>query len=93
MIIHDIDALDTLSPAQLWEVASNRHNIAEIRQEAIGRWLFPDETDPDADPDDMDGGRLRELKQLATVLESDEINENEPKMPARWHLISIHRGA
>ena len=75
MIIYDMDQLGTLSDAQLWEVAANRHNAAEIRQEAIGRWLFPGETNPDADPDDLGGGRLRELEQRATVLESDEINE------------------
>ena len=77
MIIYDMDQLDILTDAQLWEVAANRHNAAEIRQEAIGRWLFPSETNPDADPDDLSGGRLRELEQRATVLESDQVNEND----------------
>jgi hypothetical protein len=75
MRIHDIDKLDTLDAVQLWEVAANRHNATDIRQEAIGRWLFPGETNADAAPDDMGGGRLRELMQRAAVLESDEINE------------------
>jgi len=37
MRISDIDRLDTLSDAQLWEVAAVTHNAAEIRQEAIQR--------------------------------------------------------
>ena len=100
MIIYDMDQLDTLTDAQLWEVAANRHNAAEIRQEAIGRWLFPGETNPDSDPDDLGGGRLRELEQRATVLESDEINENDtedagemaPYFDSEGRLILEHDG-
>ena len=77
MIISDMDQLETLTGAQLWDAAANRQNAAEIRQEAIRRWLFPGETNPDADPDDLNGGRLLELEQRATVLESDETNEND----------------
>jgi hypothetical protein len=79
MIIYEMDQLDSLNDDQLWEVASNRHNAAEIRQEAIGCWLFPGETNSDADPDDMGGGRLRELEKRGTVIDSDEINENNTK--------------
>jgi hypothetical protein len=73
----DIDRLDSLSDAQLWEAAADTRNAAEIRQEAIRCWLFPDETNPDAAPDDLSGGRLRELRRRATVLESDEMDEDE----------------
>ncbi len=100
MLIHDIDRLATLSDAQLWEVAANRHNAADIRQEAIRRWLFPGETKHDSDPDDLGGGRLRELIQRATVVESDEINENDtedagemaPYFDSQGRLILEHDG-
>ncbi len=100
MLIHDIDRLATLSDAQLWEVAANRHNTAKIRQEAIRRWLFPGETNPDTAPDDKGGGRLRELIQRATVIESDEINENDtedagemaPYFDSQGRLILEHDG-
>lgn len=100
MKIYEMDQLDTLNDAQLWEVASNRHNAAEIRQEAIGRWLFPDETNPDADRDDFGGGRLLELQQRASVLDSDEINENDtqdagemaPYFDSQGRLILEHDG-
>jgi hypothetical protein len=100
MIIYDMDQLDTLTDAQLWEAAANRHNAAEIRQEAIGRWLFPGETNSDSDPDDLGGRRLRELEQRATVLESDEINENDtedagemaPYFDSEGRLILEHDG-
>lgn len=100
MKIYQMNQLDTLNDAQLWEVASDRHNAAEIRQEAIGRWLFPDETNPDADQDDLGGGRLLELQQRASVLESDEINENDtqdvgemaPYFDSQGRLILEHDG-
>jgi len=100
MKIYEMDQLDTLNDAQLWEVASNRHNAAEIRQEAIGRWLFPDETNLDADRDDLGGGRLLELQQRASVLDSDEINENDtqdagemaPYFDSQGRLILEHDG-
>src|SRR5258708_1325124 len=76
-MINDIDQLDTLNDDQIWEVAADTHNTAEIRQEAIQRWLFPDETNPDADPDKLSGGRLRELQQRATVLDNDEFEEDD----------------
>jgi len=100
MKIYEMGQLDTLNDAQLWEVASDRHNAAEIRQEAIGRWLFPDETNPDADRDDLGGGRLLELQQRASVLESDAINENDtqdageiaPYFDSQGRLILEHDG-
>ena len=100
MNIYEMDQLDSLNDAQLWEVASDRHNAAEIRQEAIGRWLFPGKTNPDADPEDLGGGRLRELQQRASVLESDEINENDtqdagemaPYFDSQGRLILEHDG-
>lgn len=100
MKIYEMDQLDTLSEAQLWEVAANRHNLAEIRQEAIGRWLFPGETNSDADADDLSGGRLRELQQRGTVIDSDEVNENDtqdagekaPYFDSQGRLILEHDG-
>jgi hypothetical protein len=100
MMIDDIDQLDTLSDAQLWEAAADTRNPAEIRQEAIRRWLFPDETNPDTAPDDLSGGRLRELRRRATVLESDEMDEDEiedveemaPYFDTQGRLILEHDG-
>lgn len=100
MTIDDIDQLDTLTDAQLWEVAADTHNAAEIRQEAIQRWLFPDETNPDSDPENLGGGRLQELRQRATVLDSDEMDEDEiedveglaPYFDSQGRLILEHDG-
>jgi len=100
MKIYEMDQLDALNDNQLWEVASDRHNAAEIRQEAIGRWLFPSGTNPDADPDDLGGGRLLELQRRASVLGSDEINENDtqdagemaPYFDSQGRLILEHGG-
>src|SRR5258706_6080720 len=100
MKIDDIDQLDTLTDAQLWDVAADTRNAAEIRQEAIQRWLFPDETNPDSDPDELEGGRLRELKRRATVLEDDELDEDNiediessaPYFDAQGRLMLVHDG-
>jgi len=100
MLIYDIDRLDTLTDAQLWEVAANRHNKAKIRQEALRWWLFPGETNPDATPDDLGGGRLRELLKHASVVDSNEINENDtedagemaPYFDSQGRLILEHDG-
>jgi hypothetical protein len=99
-MIDDIDQLDALTDAQLWEAAADTGNAAEVRQEAIQRWLFPDETDPDADPDEMSGGRLHELKRRASVLEDDEIDEDNiediessaPYFDTQGRLILVHDG-
>lgn len=79
---------------------ANRHNAAEIRQEAIGRWLFPGEISLDADADDLGGGRLHELNQIASVIDSDEIDENDtqdagdmaPYFDSQGRLILEHDG-
>jgi hypothetical protein len=100
LLIDDIDQLDTLTDAQLWEVATDKHNAAAIRQPAIQRWLFPGETNPDADPDDLSGGRFRELRQRATVLENDEMDEEDiedveglaPYFDTQGRLILQHDG-
>lgn len=100
MKIYEMDQLDSLNAAQLWEVAANRHNAAEIRQQAIGRWLFPGEMNPDADADDLGGGRLRELQRRGTVIDSDEVNENDtqdagekaPYFDSQGRLILEHDG-
>lgn len=99
-MIDDIDQLDTLTDDQLWEVAADTHNTAEIRQQAIQRWLFPGETNPDAGPDELGGGRLRELRQRATVLDNDEADEDEiedveamaPYFDTQGRLILQHDG-
>jgi hypothetical protein len=99
-MIHDIDQLDALTDAQLWEVAADTHNMAEIRQEAIQRWLYPDETNPDAGPEELGGGRLHELKQRATVLNIDEADEDQiedvdamaPYFDTQGRLILQHDG-
>src|SRR5579859_3297406 len=98
--IENIDQLDTLTDDQLWEVAADTHNAAEIRQQAIQRWLFPDETNPDAGTDTLSGGRLHELRQRATVLESDEMDEDNiedieamaPYFDMQGRLILVHDG-
>ena len=100
MRVVDIDQLDTITDAQLWDVAADTRNPPEVRQEAIQRWLYPDETNPNSDPEDLSGGRLRELRQLATVLESDEISEDEiedveemaPYFDTQGRLILEHDG-
>jgi ATP-dependent helicase YprA (DUF1998 family) len=80
MRVTDIEHLDTLTDDQLWEAAANMRNMPEIRQQAILRWLFPDETDADEDPDELSGGRLLELRRRASVLDSDEAEEDEDEM-------------
>ena len=53
-----------------------------------------------ADPDDLSGGRLHELRQRATVLESDEIDEDDiddieataPYFDTQGRLILEHDG-
>lgn len=80
MMIHEIDQLDDLTNDQLWEVASDTRNLGELRQEAIRRWLFPDEIDPEAGPDELGGGRLLELQERASILEDDESFDDEDNM-------------
>ncbi len=77
MAITSIDQLDDLSDDELWEVASNTRIAPGIRHEAIQRWLYPEETNPAATPDDIDGGRMRELRQRATILPQDELEEDD----------------
>ncbi|HLY27875.1 MAG TPA: hypothetical protein VKQ72_16125 [Aggregatilineales bacterium] len=100
MMIDDMDQLDALTDNQLWEAAADTNNAAEIRQEAMQRWLFPDETNPDADPDDLSGGRLRELKRRATVLDNEEFEEDDiedieemaPYFDRQGRLLVAHDG-
>ncbi len=99
-MIHNIDQLDELNDNQLWEAAADTRNTPEIRQEAILRWLYPDEIDPDADPDELSGGRLHELRQRASVLDSDEMDEDNledveemaPYFDTEGRLILEHDG-
>ena len=77
MAITSINDLDNLSDDELWDVASNTRIAADIRHEAIQRWLYPEDTNPDADPEELDGGRMRELAERATILEADEVEEDD----------------
>jgi hypothetical protein len=100
MKIYEIEQLDNLNGDQLWEVAADRYNSADIRQQAIGRWLFPSGTDSDVDDDDPTSTRLHKLQLRASVLESDEINENDtqdagemaPYFDSQGRLILEHDG-
>src|SRR5258708_22218838 len=77
MMLDDPDQLHEHTDEQLWEAAADTRNPVEIRQEAIQRWLFPDETNPDADPNELGGGRLHELRRRATVLDEDELADDD----------------
>lgn len=77
MAITSINDLDNLSDDELWETAANTRISAEVRHEAIQRWLYPEDTNPDADPEALDGGRMRELAARATILEDDEVEEDD----------------
>ena len=77
MAITSNDQLDDLTDDELWEVAANTRIAAEIRHEAIQRWLFPEETNPNATPDDIDGGRLNELRSRARPVPQDEVEEDD----------------
>lgn len=72
MHIDDIDALEELNENQLWSVAADTSNFSDIRFEALRMWLF-DEADPDGATD----GRMDELIDRATVMESDEVEEDD----------------
>jgi hypothetical protein len=95
MYVASIQQLDELSDEELWNVAANVRNNANVRHEAIQRWLFP------GDGKDYDGGsRLRELKERATVLDNDEIEEDDtedlyrtaPYFDGQGRLILEHDG-
>jgi hypothetical protein len=73
MYVTSIEQLDNLSDDDLWNVAANTRNNADIRHEAIQRWLYPGSGDPDEDG----GARLHELRERATVLEKDELEEDD----------------
>lgn len=100
MFVQDSEQLDLLTDDQLWEVAANHSNTPEIRQEAIQLWLFPDETLEDADPDALSGGRLRELKARATVIDTESLEDDDiedidamaPYFDVEGQMILFHDG-
>jgi hypothetical protein len=100
MIVSNLDALDTLTDDQLWEVAAEARNSAEIRQQAIRQWLFPEETNSETSADDAGGGRFYKLRRRATRLDSDEIDEGRledleqasPYFDTEGRLILEHDG-
>ena len=100
MLIESLDRLDLLSDGQLWEVAADRNNLADIRLEAFERWLFPDDSNAETDPDDLGGGRMRELSRRATILDPDELDDegqdsvedSVPYFDAQGRLIIAHNG-
>ncbi len=73
MYVTSIAQLDDLADDELWNVASNVRNNADVRHEAIQRWLFPG----DGNPEDDGGSRFAELKLRATVLPNDELEEDD----------------
>jgi hypothetical protein len=75
--ITSLEELEELTDGELWEVAADVHIAADIRHEAIRMWLFPESTDPVDDPDNLGGGRIRELIALATPVDPDEIEEDD----------------
>ncbi|MCC7448251.1 MAG: hypothetical protein IT324_12600 [Anaerolineae bacterium] len=75
--VTDMDQLDGLSDDELWSVAANTRIAADIRHEAMQRWLYPEETNPDVDPEEIGGGRMRELRARATIMEQDELEEDD----------------
>ena len=96
MYITSIEQLDNPTDNELWNVAANVRNNADIRHEAIQHWLFPD----DGDPQDDGGARLQELMQRATILENDELEEDDieelyrsaPYFDGQGRLILEHDG-
>ncbi len=100
MEVTSIDDLDDLNDDELWKVAADPRVSTIIRHEAIQRWLFPEETNPDIKPDDADGGRLRELRERATILQYDEVEEDDiedldhigPFFDGQGRLIVEHDG-
>ena len=94
MYVTSIEQLNNLSDDELWNVAANTRNNADIRHEAMQRWLFP------GDGDDQDGSRLRELRERATVIENDELEEDDiedlyqraPYFDGEGRLIIEHDG-
>jgi hypothetical protein len=69
--------LNDLTDDELWEVTANTRIATDIGHEAIKRWLVPQETNPEVDPDDIDGGGLRELRSRAKILPKDEVEEDD----------------
>ncbi len=96
MYILEMDKLDDLDDDELWDVAADTRNATDIRYEAISRWLFPD----NGDPEDEGGMRLAELRSRATIvaeheIEEDDIEEfdrNGPYFDGEGRLIVEHDG-
>src|SRR5437588_6542395 len=73
MLVDSPDYLEELSDEELLEVAADTRNDADTRHAAISLWLFPE----NGNPDDEGGSRLKELKQRATVVPGDELEEDD----------------
>src|SRR5512141_744957 len=73
MYIFSMDELDDLSEDELWEVAADSHNATDIRFEAIRRWLFPEF----GDLEEEGGTRVNELRSRATILDTNEVEEDD----------------
>lgn len=101
MYVDDLDQLDALTDDQLWEVAADAHIAAELRHEALQRWLYPEDNDPDIDQDELGGGRMPELIERATLLDPDEVEEDDieefdrsgPYFDGEGRLIVEYNGA
>jgi hypothetical protein len=73
MKANSFNALNLLTDDQLWNVAGDTTSTPDVRFEALRRWLNPNVDRPDGN----DGSRLEELKQRATKLDYDEIEEDD----------------
>jgi hypothetical protein len=96
MFVDSADQLDDLSDDELWEVAADMRNDADTRHAAISRWLYPD----GGTPEDVDGTRMRELMERATVVAEDELEEDDieelyrpaPYFDGQGRLLIEHEG-
>jgi hypothetical protein len=73
MFISSSDLLDDLSDDELWEVAADTRNDPDTRHAAISRWLYPDGGNLEDDGND----RFMELQDRATIIEKDELEEDD----------------
>ncbi len=73
MRVDSFQALNLLTDDQLWNTAADTATQPDVRFEALRRWLNPNVDRPDGN----DGSRLEKLKQRATKLDYDEIEEDD----------------
>lgn len=74
MHILSLDNLDDLNDKQLWALAADMQNEPDIRQAAMERWLYPDES---GEGDIDEERRWQVFTRRAEKLERDEVDEAE----------------